>query len=452
MANPPQGRAAPRTEQRYYIDPQGQVVQKTVPVEERPPLDEPAPQHRYYRKPDGTVVRQRVDASTRQVAPAAAPPAQHGPPSQQRVPATQAAPARRPAAALRPIGASPRWTGKRIAKHLFVILVIILLLFASWPMVKQPLHAMYNMITSGEPGFQTFPKVAEFIILREMSLTAQTNSLTYTIDIPKPFDIPGIHERKGLTAVPVPSSEEQRKGQDWMLWSGAIGLGGTATLSITYHMKLYATMWDITAKDAADVSAIPASYDNYLVDEWKITPSDPEVKALAKQIVGSETNVYTILLKIYKWMDDNLAYRTQRSAEPQSCSQTLAARAGDCDDQSILLASLARSIGVPVWLNLGIIYDPVRDYWGGHGWNNVYIPLKGGGYDIATVDIVNKQFLFRDPYHVSDYIDDGISQDLQDYYTSWSYSYTGHPPNAKSTEKYTVQDLKTTGSVIYYNP
>jgi hypothetical protein len=445
MATPPQGRAAPPpTEQRYYIDPEGQVVQRTVPVEERPPLDEPAPQYRYYRRPDGTVVRQRVASSTRPVASATAPPA--------AAPATRPAPPPRPTPAPRPLGAPPRWTGKRIAKHLFVILVIILLLLASWPMVKQPLHAMYNMMTSGEPGFQTFPKVAEFTILREMSLTAQTNSLTFTIDIPKPFDIPGIHERLGLTTVPTPASEEQRKGQDWMLWSGAIGTGGTETISVTYHMKLYATMWDVAAKDSADVSAIPATYDKYLVDEWKITPSDPEVKALAAEIVGSETNVYTILLKIYKWMDDNLVYRTQRSAEPKSCSETLATRAGDCDDQSILLASLARSIGVPVWLNLGIIYDPVRDYWGGHGWNNVYIPLKSGDFDIATVDIVNKQFLFRDPYHVSDYIDDGVSQDLKDYYTSWSYSYTGQPPNAKSSEKYTVEDLKTTGSVIYYSP
>jgi len=126
--------------------------------------------------------------------------------------------------------------------------------------------------------------------------------------------------------------------------------------------------------------------------------------------------------------------------------------AGDCDDQSILLASLARAVGVPVWLNLGIIYDPVRNYWGGHGWNNVYIPLKGGDYVIATVDIVNDQFLFRDPYHLSDYIDNGDGTELREYYTSWSYSYTGPSPSAKSTETYTVLELDTRGSEIYYKP
>ena len=452
MATPPQGRAAPPTEQRYFIDPQGQVVQRTVPVEGRPPLEEPTPQYRYYRRPDGTVVRQQVASSARPVAPATAPPAQPQARAPAAAPAPWATPPPTPTPAPRPLGAAPRWTRNRIAKHIFVILVILLLLFASWPMVKDPLHAMYDLITTGEPGFQTFPKVAEFTILREMSLTAQTNSLTYNIDIPEPYDIPGIHERLGLTTVPLPTSEEQREGQDWMLWSGAISTGGTTTISITYHMKLYATLWDITAKDSAGVSAIPSSYDKYLVDEWKIVPSDPEVKALAKDIVGSETNVYTILLKIYKWMDDNLVYRTQRSAEPQSCSQTLASRSGDCDDQSILFASLARSLGVPVWLNLGTIYDPVRDYCGGHGWNNVYIPLKDGDYDIATVDIVNNQFLFRDPYHFSDYIDDGDSQQLKDYYTTWSYSYTGASPNAKSTDISIMQELRPSGSVIYYSP
>ncbi len=334
-----------------------------------------------------------------------------------------------------------------------VIAIIILLLL--WPTTVPMLQALVDTIITGEPSIQFFPDTAEFTLQRVNTLTS-TGGIEYHINISEPFHIPGIHELKGLTKSPNPAREYVYKEQNWMGWDGNLpGSGGTATITITYKMKLYSTMWEIDADDSGSLSDVGAEYQKYLGDEWKITPSDPQVQSLSKEIVGDETNVYEILLKIYKWMDDNLKYNTQRSSEPKSCSVTLADGNGDCDDQSILLASLARAAGVPVWLNLGIIYDPVRNYWGGHGWNNVYIPLQKGGHAIATVDVVNDQFLFRDPYHVSDYIDNGDGQDLRDYYTSWSYRYSsspGGPPQVSSDEVYKILDIKTTGSMVYTKP
>ncbi len=436
---------------QYYVDPQGKVVSRSVQAQQPSAPGPLQPQYRYYRRPDGTVVRQRVEETSRlggtqggadatTLEPARAHPT--------TMPANKPAPLR-PSVQMR---SAPRWTAKRVAKHVVVIAVIALLLLASWPMVQQPMKALWNMATTGQPGFQTFPETADFTILRELGLTATTNSLHYSIDIPKPFHIPGIHERIGLITEPLPSSVFVKSEQEWMKWEADVPLGGTASISITYHMKLTSTLWEVDAGDSATVSNIPAAYDKYLGKEWKIDPTDANVVDLAGRIVGTEQNVYKILLKIFQWMDDNLEYKVERSAEPNYCYETLAAMAGDCDDQSILLASLARAVGVPVWLNLGIIYDPVRNYWGGHGWNNVYIPLKDGEYVIATVDIVNDQFLFRDPYHVSDYIDNGDGDELKEYYTSWTYSYTGASPNARSTEKYTVLELDTRGSEIYYKP
>ena len=450
MAGQQQG-GAPRKAVQYYVDPQGNVASRPAQAQQPPGPGPFQPQYRYYRRPDGTVVRQRVEETSQQVGSQGAAAATTPEPARAHptaMPATQPS-AQRPTVQTR---SASRWTAKRVAKHIFVIAIIVLLLLASWPMVQQPMRALWNMATTGQPGFQTFPEQAEFTILREMTLTANTNGLEYTIDIPKPFHIPGIHERIGLVTAPLPSSVFIKSEQEWMKWQGTIPQGGTAGISITYHMKLTSTLWEVDAEDSALVSNIPDSYDKYLGKEWKIDPTDANVVDLANRIVGSEQNVYKILLKIFRWMDDNLEYKVERSAEPLYCYQTLAAMAGDCDDQSILLASLARAVGVPVWLNLGIIYDPVRNYWGGHGWNNVYIPLKGGEYVIATVDIVNDQFLFRDPYHISDYIDNGVGDELKDYYTSWSYSYTGPSPNAKSTEKYTVLELDTRGSEIYYKP
>jgi hypothetical protein len=348
----------------------------------------------------------------------------------------------------------PRWTGKRIVKHLVVVGVILMLLL--WPTTIPNMKALVETLLTGEAAFQPFPEVAEMELERTLTLSS-TGGIDWEIELSEPFDIKDIHELKGLTTSPNPTSTFEYKDQDWMKWEGNIpNQGGSMTITIVYDMRLYSTLWDIDEDDSANVEDIPSSYDKYLGDEWKIEPSSPQVQALSDKIVGSSKDVYTILYKIYTWMDDNLDYNTQRSAAPKSCSQTLADGWGDCDDQSILLASLARAAGVPVWLNLGIIYDPVRNYWGGHGWNNVFIPLKDGGHAIATIDVVNNQFLFRDPYHVSDYIDNGNGDDLQDYYTSWSYSYNTGPfsptPRVSSEEVYNILDLKTTGSIVYTAP
>jgi transglutaminase-like putative cysteine protease len=339
------------------------------------------------------------------------------------------------------------------------VVIAIIAMLLMYPSTIPQLRGLVDTILTGEPGFQPFPKSAEFIIERQTSLTSPSNSVTYEISIPEPFNIVKIHEVNSLNTMPNPTSTYEYKDQEWMKWEGTVQRGGKVTLTITYDMTLYSTLWDVDPDESGKIHDVPARYDKYLGTEWKITPDDPEVQALSKSIVGSETNVYKILLKIYTWMDDNLEYNTQRSPAPKSCSVTLADGWGDCDDQSILLASLARAAGVPVWLNLGIIYDPIRDYWGGHGWNNVYIPLKVDedndgelDYVIATVDIVNNQFLFRDPYHVSDYIDNGNGGDLQDYYTSWKYSYVGPNPGAFSKETYTIKNLDTSGSIVYNPP
>ncbi len=349
---------------------------------------------------------------------------------------------------------TPRWTAKRIAKHIAVIALILLLLL--WPTTIPQMQALVDTLLTGQPAFQPFPEVAEIELERSLTLTS-SSSIDWEIQLSEPYHIPGIHEVKGLTTSPNPTREFVYKDQEWMEWTGSTpSSGGTVRLRLVYNMKLYSTVWDIDESDSGNVADIPAEYDKYLGTEWKITPNDPQVQALADEIAGDETNVYKILLKIYQWMDDNLEYNTQRDAEPKACSVTLADGDGDCDDQSILLASLARAKGVPVWLNLGIIYDPVRNYWGGHGWNNVFIPLKDGNHVIATVDIVNNQFLFRDPYHISDYIDNGNGEDLQDYYTSWSYSYSTGPfnpaPRVSSEEIYNILDIKTSGSVVYTAP
>jgi hypothetical protein len=166
-----------------------------------------------------------------------------------------------------------------------------------------------------------------------------------------------------------------------------------------------------------------ALIDRYLDDEWQIIVDDPIITDLRQQIVGNETNVYLIARAIYDWMLDNVEYPNQIiSGIPKSSLETYADRKGDCDDQSILFCALARSAGVPAWLQLGAIYDRSSDEMGGHGWVQMFMPTEDGGMNV-TIDIVNKDFLVWMPNLFCEYTDTGNEGDLSDFYNVISYSY-----------------------------
>ena len=310
--------------------------------------------------------------------------------------------------------------------------------------------ALSGCLSDDEPRGDEYPKMAEISVVQVLTLTANAAPIQeYSINISQPFHIPRVQEVIELSTTPDPTETYQYKGQDWWYWSGSLERGATAEITLTYHMRLYSTLWEIEPSESGTIDDIPAEYDIYLGTEWKITPNDPQVQQLKDEIVGDETNALRILRAIYEWIDENLAYMVSRDAEPKSCSETLDDGGGDSDDQAILFASLARAAGVPAWLNLGNSFDMGRDSWVAHGWNNVLIPLVEGDGVIASVDVVYDQFLFRDPYHLSEYVDNGNGDDLEDFYSSWSYRYMGPSPQATSDHSISVEILKTSGSMWY---
>jgi hypothetical protein len=150
--------------------------------------------------------------------------------------------------------------------------------------------------------------------------------------------------------------------------------------------------------------------------DYRFDPNNAVIKAKAQEIVGGETNVYKIVEAIYDWVVKNHAYPSQDEMTldneknrnlPKHPLVTMRDKRGDCDDQSFLFGSLCRAVGVPAWMVLGGLYDCMKEAWCGHGWAEVYIPLKAGGFETPTVDCVNQEFLFRDCFRYTDWIDTG---------------------------------------------
>jgi transglutaminase-like putative cysteine protease len=279
-------------------------------------------------------------------------------------------------------------------------------------------------LSKGIPSYRFFPVSSEFSLNRIMTTTCRGGEITYTVDVAIPQSISGQQEIVELQQSPAPT---RTSGEYWN-WSGTIFTGQSISIAINYHSKSYYYQWELGPGDSGTTAQVPSAYQKYLGDCWKFTPGDPTIVDLAARIIGNTTNVFDKVVRAYQYIHQNIAYLSNSPQEPKSPTKTLDDRNGDCDDQSFLLGSLLRAQGVPAWMELGLLFDQSTNQWGGHAWLRVLIPLKNGGERVVNIDPANNEFLFRDPFRMTDFIDDGDSDHLQNYYVLWRYSYIGAQP------------------------
>lgn len=339
-----------------------------------------------------------------------------------------------------------------------VIIIVALLLIN--PSVQGVLK---NIITS--PFTPRYPEEATFSLERTLTVSANGGEVIgYSFDIPEPMNISqNGYQIQTINSVQYePEVEVSTKyGQKWVNWTGGDLEGNQErVMTATYVVNAKTHIWTIDASSSGTVDDIPSDLkQQYLHDEWKINMTDPAIVSLSNQIVGEETDVYTILRGIYDWTVANIRYPSVAlGGEPQSAVETLQSGVGDCDDQSILFCSLARAAGVPAWLQLGALYVNIDDSWGGHGWIQTFIPLNGSEGEKVVIDTVNKDFLVWRPNRFVEFTDDGVASHLTDYYYTYTVTYDsstytgGRAP--KYSESYTAlfydaSDRKVSQGSVY---
>ena len=222
-------------------------------------------------------------------------------------------------------------------------------------------------------------------------------------------------------------------------------------ISLEYTATINLIRPDMKISDSGKVSDIPSEFDKFLGDEWLIEPSNEEVQQLASQLSnGTNGNVIMILKNIFDYIENN--YRYQKSSTPKSCPDTIVGKVGDCDDFSILFSSIARAAGIPAWLELGIIPAfidsssgcDLRD-WGGHAWVNAVVPLNDGTFTVVNIDIANSYFMWLPPYRISDWVDNGVGDDLDSYY--YLFSSKGINSQASYLENSYVSQCEIKGEI-----
>ena len=301
-----------------------------------------------------------------------------------------------------------RKAGKALLVLAVIIVVVLLLLLPP----TQDLLRKFLL----DPFSPQYPEEVQMEMVRTLTLDANDGEIiSYTIDLPRPVSVveDGAYLQKmDRLSVSPPYDELWDNGTyDTMVWEGD-DLYGTFTLTVTMEVTQALHAWDLDEEGVLDSDDVPQYYlDSYLGDQWRIVVDDPTIEALREDIVGDETNVYLIAKAIYDWIDDNVDYYIWPDTDgPLSSLETYEELKGDCDDQSILFCALARSAGVPAWLQLGGIYDKNNGNMGGHAWVQMFMPTEDGGTNV-TIDIVNDRFLVWMPTLFCEYTDTGNPED-----------------------------------------
>jgi hypothetical protein len=143
--------------------------------------------------------------------------------------------------------------------------------------------------------------------------------------------------------------------------------------------------------DALGVEMIPENLiEKYTGSTETFPADDPQFKRIALSNVSGEETVLEIVSALVDYIMKNTTYCNFEV--PQYPSKTLENQLGDCDDQSILLITICRSLNIPAYMQVGIYINPaINDLdtsWDGHlineavgvgwhGWAMIYIPPWG---------------------------------------------------------------------------
>ncbi len=106
----------------------------------------------------------------------------------------------------------------------------------------------------------------------------------------------------------------------------------------------------------------------HLTSSRFIRSDDPLVKQQAQQIVNNEKDPVRAARLINNWVHDNLK-KVPTAAVPDAVS-VLRHKQGACNEHAVLAASLARAVGLPARIAVGLVYSADGFYY--HAWVNYW--------------------------------------------------------------------------------
>jgi hypothetical protein len=121
----------------------------------------------------------------------------------------------------------------------------------------------------------------------------------------------------------------------------------------------------------------------YLDPEPEIQSDDPEIEALAEEIVGDTESAMDAIVKILNWVRYNVQYTCSKDLKVcegvlfGDAKRTLKYRKGNCVNFANLSIALLRAAGIPAKESGGYVADGEHESAACHAWIAVYLPEKG---------------------------------------------------------------------------
>jgi hypothetical protein len=145
---------------------------------------------------------------------------------------------------------------------------------------------------------------------------------------------------------------------------------------------------EITDPRSLKAAAAPGDLTTYLKPEPLVESDDPTVRQAAESLVSGVTGARARAEKLTRGVNAMLDKKPTVSLP--SAREVLRTKVGDCNEHTALYVAMARSIGLPARIDVGLAYSLGAFYY--HAWPEVYIDEGGGRGLWLPVDPTFNQF------------------------------------------------------------
>ena len=132
----------------------------------------------------------------------------------------------------------------------------------------------------------------------------------------------------------------------------------------------------------------PPDLDRYLRPEAFIESDAPEIRAEAERLVQGVSGTRARAERLTREINSLIEKRPTVSLP--SAREVLRTRVGDCNEHTVVFVAMARSLGIPARINVGVAYVHGAFYY--HAWPEVYIDEGKGRGLWLPVDPTFNQF------------------------------------------------------------
>ncbi len=119
----------------------------------------------------------------------------------------------------------------------------------------------------------------------------------------------------------------------------------------------------------AEVRLPVGGQEDFLKPTLSVQCDHPEIKAKAREVVGPTDEAVQAARTLASWVF--AALNKVPTASFPSALEVLRQMEGDCNEHAVLYAALARALGIPTKITVGLVYMEGAFYY--HAWNEVFL-------------------------------------------------------------------------------